>query len=106
MPFLDVDFLRDLLEIVEEADALAEERPTSGSDRLVDRGFGLQQDNQFNILPEVDGKVFFLRMATNTVSLKLQKGSTAQIEVFDKDLGSTIMCLNSCEGTTITITQE
>ena len=104
--FLDVDFLRDLLEIMEEADALAEERPTSGSDRLVDRGFGLQADNQFNILPEVDGKVFFLRMATNTVSLKLQKGSTAQIEVFDKDLGSTIMCLNSCEGTTITITQE
>ena len=45
-------------------------------------------------------------MATNTVSLKLQKGTTAQIEVFDKDLGSTIMCLNSCDGTIITITQE
>ncbi len=104
--FLDVDFLRDLLEVVEEADALAEERPTSGSDRLVERGFGLQQDNQFNILPEVDGKVFFLRMATNTVSLKLQKGSTAQIEVIDKDLGSTIMCLNSCDGNIINIRQD
>ena len=104
--FLDVDFLRDLLEVVEEADALAEERPTSGSDRLVDRGFGLQPDNQFNILPEVDGKVFFLRMATNTVSLKLQKGSTAQIEVIDKDLGSTIMCLNSCDGNIINIRQD
>ena len=104
--FLEVDFLRDLLEVVEEADALAEERPTSGSDRLVERGFGLQPDNQFNILPEVDGKVFFLRMATNTVSLKLQKGTTAQIDLTDKDLGSTIMCLNSCEGTLIKIIQE
>ena len=37
--FLEVDFLRDLLEVVEEADALAEEKPTAG-DRLVDRNFG------------------------------------------------------------------
>ncbi|MDA8842279.1 FecR family protein, partial [bacterium] len=48
--FLDVDFLRDLLEIMEDADALGEEEESSGSDRLVDRGFGLQGDNQFNIL--------------------------------------------------------
>jgi len=104
--FLDVDFLRDLLEIMEEADALGEQEESSGSDRLVNRGFGLQGDNQFNILPDVDGKVFFLRVATNTVSLKLQKGSTGQIEVIDKDLGSTIICLNSCEGNTISIIQN
>ena len=104
--FLDVDFLRDLLEVIEEADALAEERPTSGSDRLVDRGFGNQSDNQFNILPDVDGKVFFLRQATNTVQIKLAKGSTGQINVIDKDLGETFICLNSCEGIYIDITQE
>ena len=104
--FLEVDFLRDLLEVIEEADALAEERPTSGSDRLVDRGFGNQSDNQFNILPDVDGKVFFLRQATNTVQIKLAKGSTGQINVVDKDLGETFICLNSCEGIYIDITQE
>ena len=104
--FLEVDFLRDLLEVIEEADALAEERPTSGSDRLVDRGFGNQADNQFNILPDVDGKVFFLRQATNTVQIKLAKGSTGQINVVDKDLGETFICLNSCEGIYIDITQE
>ena len=104
--FLEIDFLRDLLEVVEEADALAEERPTSGSDRLVERGFGLQSDNQFNILPDVDGKVFFLRQANNYVSLKLQKGTTALLDITDKDLGSTIICLNSCDGTTITIIQN
>ena len=104
--FLEVDFLRDLLEVIEEADALGEQEEGSFSDRLVERGFGLQPDNQFNILPDVDGKVFFLRQANNYVSLKLQKGTTALIDITDKDLGSTIMCLNSCEGTVITIIQN
>jgi len=104
--FLDVDFLRDLLEIMEEADALGEEEESSGSDRLVDRGFGLQGDNQFNILPDVDGKVFFLRVGSNYTSLKIKKGSAGIIEVRDKDLGDTVMCLNNCEGIRITITQQ
>ena len=104
--FLEVDFLRDLLEVIEEADALAEQEDGNFSDRLVDRGFGFQPDNQFNILPDVEGKVFFLRQANNYVSLKLQKGTTAQINITDKDLGSTIMCLNSCEGSVITIIQN
>ena len=104
--FLDVDFLRDLLEIMEDADALGEEEESSGSDRLVDRGFGLQGDNQFNILPDVDGKVFFLRVGTNYTSLKIKKGSAGIIEVRDKDLGDTVMCLNNCEGIRITITQQ
>ena len=104
--FLEVDFLRDLLEVIEEADALEGQEEGNFSDRLVDRGFGLQPDNQFNILPDVDGKVFFLRQANNYVSLKLQKGTTAQINITDKDLGSTIMCLNSCEGSVITIIQN
>ena len=103
---LEVDFLRDLLEVIEEADALGEQDEGNFSDRLVDRMFGLQPDNQFNILPDVDGKVFFLRQANNYVSLKLQKGSTARLDITDKDLGSTIICLNSCEGTQITIIQN
>ena len=104
--FLDVDFLRDLLEIMEEADALGEQEESSGSDRLVDRAFGVQPDNQFNIIPDVDGKVFFLRVGTNYTSLKIKKGQAGQIEVYDKDLGDTVMCLNNCEGIRITITQE
>ena len=104
--FLDVDFLRDLLEIIEEADALAGQEEASGSDRLVDRGFGLQPDNQFNIVPDVDGKVFFLRASTNYVGLKIKRGQSGQIEVRDKDLGETVMCLNNCDGIRITITQE
>ena len=104
--FLDVDFLRDLLEVIEEADALAGQEEASGSDRLVDRGFGLQPDNQFNIVPDVDGKVFFLRVSTNYVGLKIKRGQSGQIQVTDKDLGETVMCLNNCDGIRITITQE
>jgi len=104
--FLDVDFLRDLLEIIEEADALAGQEEASGSDRLVDRGFGLQPDNQFNKVPDVDGSVFFLRVSTNYVGLKIKRGQSGQIEVRDKDLGETVMCLNNCDGIKITITQE
>ena len=104
--FLDVDFLRDLLEVIEEADALGDREETTSGDRLVDRAFGLQPDNQFNIVPDLDGKVFFLRQGTNYVSLKIKRGNSGQIEVSDKDLGDTIMCLNECEGIFISITQE
>ena len=104
--FLDVDFLRDLLEVMEEADALGSKEDTSSGDRLVDRAFGLQPDNQFNIIPDLDGKVFFLRQGTNYVSLKIKRGNAGQIEISDGDLGDTIMCLNECEGIFISITQE
>ena len=103
--FLEIDFLRDLLEVIEEVDALAGEEQLGAADRLVDRNFGLQQDNQFNILPDVDNKVFFLRQANNYVSLKIAKGSYAKIEITDKDLGDTFICLNSCEGIYISIQQ-
>ena len=39
--------------------------------------------------------------------VKNYKGlSTARLDITDKDLGSTIICLNSCEGTQITIIQN
>jgi len=104
--FLDVDFLRDLLEVMEEADALGSKEETSSGDRLVDRAFGLQPDNQFNIIPDLDGKVFFLRQGNNYVSLKIKRGNAGQIEISDSDLGDTVMCLNECEGIFISITQE
>ena len=103
--FLDVDFLRDLLEVVEETDALAEQQQSSG-DRLVDRSFGVQPDNQFNVVPDVDGSVLFLRQGTNFVSVKIQRGYSARLDVIDKDLGETFLCLNSCDGIFINITQE
>ena len=86
---------------------LGEQDEGNFSDRLVDRGFGLQpQIIRLIYSPDVDGKVFLLRQANNYVSLKLQKGTTARLDITDKDLGSTIICLNSCEGNMITIIQN
>ena len=104
--FLNVDFLRDLLEIMEEKDALAVRDEGGSGDKLIDRAFGLQADNQFNIVPDVDGRVFFLRQGTNFVGVKIKRGQTGQLEIRDKDLGETVMCLNNCDGIRITITQE
>lgn len=106
--FLDVDFLKDLLEVIEtEIDVLAEDTGEgAGSNKLIGAVFGANPDNQFNIIPDLDGKVFFLRQASNTISIKLARGSQAQLDIRDSDMGDNIICLSSCENIIITITQE
>ena len=106
----DVDFLKDLLDVIErEVDALGERSggdSGSGSNKLIGASYGVNADNQFNIIPDFDGKVFFLRQASNSISIKLTKGSQAQLTIRDSDLGDSIICLSSCENIIITITQE
>jgi len=107
--FLNVDFLRDLLAEVEKVSSDNLDNQGNFADKLVDRSFGLQPDNQFNVVPGTagyEGKVWFYRLSTNQVSIKFKSGTPVQLEVRDKDLGETVMCLNNCEGIRITITQE
>jgi hypothetical protein len=106
---LNVDFLKDLLDIVEtQVDALAETGGDSGtgSNKLIGAIFGLNPDSQFNIIPDYEGKVFFIRQASNNINIKLARGSQAELNIRDSDLGETIICLSSCENNIITITQE
>ena len=107
--FLNVDFLRDLLAEVEKVSSDNLDNQGNFADKIVDRNFGLQPDNQFNIVPGTagyEGKVWFYRLSTNQVSIKFKSGTPVQLEVRDKDLGETVMCLNNCDGIRITITQE
>jgi hypothetical protein len=108
--FLNVDFLKDLLDIVEtQVDALAESGggdSGTGSNKLIGAIFGLNPDSQFNIIPDYEGKVFFIRQASNNINIKLARGSQAELNIRDSDLGETIICLSSCENNIITITQE
>ena len=107
--FLDVDFLKDLLEVIEtNIDGLSDKGGDSGSgsNKLIGAVFGVNADSQFNIIPDVDGKVFFIREVSNRINIKLARGSQAQIKVIDSDLGDTIICLSSCENVIISITQE
>lgn len=109
---LNVDFLRDLLEVMETGnkgtDLLGDTEggEGGGSNKLIGAIFGVNPDNQFNIIPDLDGKVFFLRQASNTISIKLTRGTQAELNINDSDLGETIICLSSCENNIITITQE
>lgn len=110
---LNVDFLRDLLEVMETGnkgtDLLGDSSGASdggGNNKLIGAVFGVNPGNQFNIIPDLDGKVFFLRQASNVVSVKLLRGSQGQLEVRDGDMGDTIICLSSCENIIITIVQE
>lgn len=107
--FLDVDFLKDLLEVIEtNVDGLADSGGDSGSgsNKLIGAVFGVNSDSQFNIIPDMDGKVFFIREVSNRINIKLARGSQAQIKVVDGDIGDTIICLSSCENIIINITQE
>jgi len=106
---LNVDFLVDLLDIVEKTTSGLDEKggdSGSGDNKLIGAVYGTNPGNQFNIIPDLDGKVFFLRQVSNKISIKLRKGSVAQLDIKDGDLGDTIICLSSCENILISITQE
>ena len=109
--FLDVDFLQDLLEEIEEV-SVGEDKKEGGSesegrlqaDKITGTAIGFDPETQFNTVLE-DGKLFFFRQVTNTVSVKIQSGNSAQIFVEDSNLKDATICLNDCEGTFITIIQ-
>ena len=108
--FLSADFLVDLLDIVESASSGLDNEEGgdsgSGTNKLIGAVYGVNPGNQFNIIPDLDGKVFFLRQVSNNISIKLQKGAVAQLNIRDGDIGDTIICLSSCENIIINITQQ
>lgn len=107
--YLDVEFLKDLLNILEDdINVLANEleKQEEGTDKLLGSRWGSDPDTQFNSFADYDGKVFLLREVSNKVAIKLDKGTTARIEIIDEDIGSELLCLNSCEGVYIYIEQN
>ena len=112
MNFLDVDFLVDLLEVVEDVSTGINKKRKAdskggdlGVDKITGTALGLDPNTQVNTL-SLDGKIYFFRQVTNTASIRIGSGTSARIEIYDSNLKDTIICLNDCEGTTIIITQE
>ena len=106
---LDVDFLRDLLDVIEELDKttvkLSDAQATSGGDFAL-RGatVGKNQDSQYNIFVE-DGGVVFYRDVQGVIRIKVAIGSSTKL-VTNVEGYEGIIDLDGGDDSLIVITQE
>ena len=106
---LDVDFLTDLLDVIEELDKVVagsqEVSATSiGSVDIKGAEFGFNKDSQYNIFEE-DGDIVLYRVVNGTIRIKLDPGARASIETLVEGYEG-IICLNGCDDTIIVIRQN
>ena len=88
---LDVDFLQDLLEIIEEADLLDRKRG-EGFDQVNILGTkpGLDPDTQYNTIVDDSGQIWFYRQVTGIISIKLPISANASIRTITDEKESLI----------------
>ena len=88
---LDVDFLQDLLEIIEEADLLDRKRG-EGFDQvnIVGTKPGLDPDTQYNTIVDDSGQIWFYRQVTGIISIKLPINANASIRTITDEKESLI----------------
>mgnify|MGYP003326956801 FL=1 len=89
---LDVDFLQDLLEIIEEADLLDRNRNQGGfeSVNIVGTIPGFDKDTQYSTMVEDNGKIWFYREVTGIISIRLQADANASINTITDEKESII----------------
>jgi len=82
--YLDVDFLVDLLDVVEElvrTTAALDDSAISGSSlgaELKGASFGLNSDSQYNIY-ESEGKIYFFRMVNGVINIAMAVDASATV---------------------------
>lgn len=108
--FLDVNFLVDLLDVVEElvktTKQLADQQETAGgSGEFVLKGanFGKNDDSQYNIFLE-DGGIVFYRDVNGVISLKFAAGANVTLETIVEGYEG-IITTNSGDGIEVRIRQ-
>ena len=81
--FLDVDFLVDVLDVVEELTrttaSLADKQATTGGVNLQGAAFGFNKDSQYNIFEE-DGKLVFFRDVNGIIEIIIANGNSGFID--------------------------
>ena len=89
---LDVDFLQDLLEIIEEADLLSRKKSTGGfgSADIVGTVPGFDKDTQYQTIIEDSGKIWFYREVTGIISIRLRADANATINTLTDEKESLI----------------
>ena len=81
--FLDVDFLTDVLDVVEELTrttaSLADKQATTGGINLQGAVFGFNKDSQYNIFEE-DGNLVFFREVNGVIEIIIANGNSGFID--------------------------
>jgi len=108
--FLDVDFLRDLLDVVEELEKTTvklvdtQQQSTSGDVTLRGATLGKNNDSQYNIFVEEDGLVFY-RDVQGVIRIKVPLDSSTKL-VTTVEGYEGVIDLNAGDDSIIVITQE
>jgi len=106
---LDVDFLQDLLAIIEEGDLLQRKRKGKGSAAfdgadIVGTKPGRDPDTQYNTIIDDSGQIWFYRQVQGIISIKLPIEANARINTITDERES-IIRVGDGEAINITITQ-
>lgn len=108
--FLDVDFLVDLLDVVEElirtTEGLADVQAQQGGGQftLKNAEVGFNKDSQYNIF-EQDGDVIFYRNVNGSIRLAFDIGASARIDTIVEGYEGSIL-LNGGDDIIVVITQS
>ena len=102
---LDVDFLQDLLLIIEESDLLSR-KSSEGFDGIMIEGTqpGLDPDTQYNTIIEDTGFIWFYRQVNGIISIRIPIDSNAYINTVT-DQKESIITVGDGTSAMITITQ-
>jgi len=106
---LDVDFLQDLLEIIEEKDLLDRKRGGGSAEgfngvEIEGTAPGFDKNSQYNTMVDDSGQIWFYREVTGIISIKLPISANARIETITDEKES-IITVGDGESVNIIITQ-
>ena len=106
---LDVDFLQDLLEIIEEGDLLERGRGGSSAEgfegiRVEGTAPGFDKDTQYNTIVDDSGQIWFYREVTGIISIKLPISANARINTITDEKES-VITVGDGQSVNIIITQ-
>jgi len=105
---LDVDFLQDLLAVIEEGDLLQRKRGGGGEgfDGVEIEGTvpGFDKDTQYNTMVDDTGQIWFYREVTGIISIKLPISANARVQTITDEKES-IIKVGDGQSVSIIITQ-